>query len=709
MMMKQSDRYSQRPPLVQIARPAWVLLLASSVVLSALPANSQSLDPTVPKAMQGQISISRDVNATPSKELVSINLRNADLSDVLNTLAQQGGFNLILDPSVTGKLTVDLKNISINKALEYIFTVADLGYSRDGNTVIVASKVEANLKNLNAKTLKAIPVQYKDASTIAKTLNDTIFKVYRPGGSSTALASYDAGSNSILVLGTDSDIKLVNQALRELDVPRNRKVYSIRHSTPAYVASVLAANFFQPASSGSQNGNNTSGSGASNLSMGANSGASIGASPGSGGSSSGMSTGSSSPGTTGSSNGTTGSSSATTTGNGTTGTSGTTGGSSTTGMTSGLTNFTAGGVTFIAEPISATLTVLATDSQLKLIDSIISHVDVKRPQAEIEVSLVEIQNSDLKSFRPLYGQMLLGKETGLTINQLDGAGNPTGANLFTFNRANLTSLVPRNLNPISTLNIRQSTQNIKGKILANPTIIAMDGQTSNITITDQVPSISQIATTNGVAAPVVTTSITTQDAGITLQLTPTITNDGSITLNLQPDVSQPSRTVSAGTVSTVLISKRTLSLNAVRVHDGETLVIGGLLRETSQLDINRVPGLDKLPIISAMFRAVNSNNRDKTELVLMVTPHILREDAVTYFDAGNGSAPNAQAASSAANINQTRGFVPVSLPRFNGVEAVKEKEREQQEAHESSSQRQYIAPTNTDNGRIPLRNSSVSP
>jgi type II secretory pathway component GspD/PulD (secretin) len=621
-------------------------LAMSLLVAQTLPlACAQVLDTSRPVTpMHGNIAISRDVNIAARDTKVSLSLREAPIADVLNTLAQQGNFNIILDESVQGKLTIDIKNISINKALEYIFTVAELSYNKDGNTVIVASKAASDTKNLNARTLKAIPVLYRDASVVAQQLNNTIFKVARPNGSTSALASFDMDSNSLLIMGTDADIKLVADTLREIDVPRNRKVYQVRHNAPDYIANVLAATFFTSASSNNSNSSGSSGSsGGSGSSTGASGGSTGGSS--SSGSSGGSTGGSSSSGS--SSNG--GSSSGGSSGGGSSGGSGT---------TATLTNFTTGGVTFIAEPISATLTVLASDEQLALIDSIIDQIDVMRPQVEIEVSLVEIQNSELKSFRPLWGTLNLGKEASLNLNVLDSNGNPSGLNVFHFTRDRITGLQKDNL--LSSLDISQSHQSLKGKVLANPTIVALDGMESTITITDQVPSVSQSITVPTVGAPITTNTITTQDAGVTLKITPTVTNDGSVTMKLSPEVSQPGRTVTAGATSTVLISKRTLEMNGVRVKDGETLVIGGLIRQTSQLDISRVPGLDKLPIISAMFRAVNNNSKDKTELVLMVTPHILRENAVTYFSANKNKPAGLNA------MNQVESVKPVSLPRFIG-------------------------------------------
>uniref|UniRef100_UPI003593C474 type II secretion system protein GspD n=1 Tax=Vampirovibrio sp. TaxID=2717857 RepID=UPI003593C474 len=333
------------------------------------------------------------------------------------------------------------------------------------------------------------------------------------------------------------------------------------------------------------------------------------------------------------------------------------------GAGGGLATFSIGGVTFIAEPVSATLTVLATEEQLALIDSVIEQVDVRRPQVAIEVSLVEIQDSTLKTLIPDWGNFNFGRigrlqtfAGGTSLNVLDLA-NPFAKPKFQ---------LPRPETFTSGASLSFQNQNLRGKILANPTIVTMDNTSASISITDQVPTISQSNTIVN-AVQTITTSITTQDAGVTLELTPQIFNDGSVVLNLQPNVTQPVRTVTAndgnGTVaSTVLLATRSMNLSGVRVMDGETLVIGGLLRETAQTDISRIPGLSKLPIVSAMFRSTNTNNKDKTELVLMVTPHILKENAVSYFqDSATGKN---------RNLNQGQGGLqPVSLPRFIGPQS----------------------------------------
>jgi hypothetical protein len=198
---------------------------------------------------------------------------------------------------------------------------------------------------------------------------------------------------------------------------------------------------------------------------------------------------------------------------------------------------------------------------------------------------------------------------------------------------------PQNNNPAYTLS--QSNNLLRGKILANPNVVALDATTSKIQITDEVPTINSTQTiANGVS--VITNTITKENAGISMDITPHITYDGSVTLTLKPEVTQPIRqvsVVSGGAVtSTFLLSKRSLDVNSVRVLDGQTLVVGGLLRDSTTEDVRKIPILSDLPVVGAMMRATNTNNRAKTELVLMVTPHIMKEQAIPYFTNPQGLA-----------------------------------------------------------------------
>ncbi|MDX2085846.1 MAG: secretin and TonB N-terminal domain-containing protein [Candidatus Melainabacteria bacterium] len=552
------------------------------------PPNYKSLEPQV----KGQISVNRNLEIAAGGSTVSLSMRDADLRDILNILAKQGKFNILLDSSVEGTLTVDVQNVSINKALEYIFTVSDLTYYKDGNTLIVAAQKVAEEKNLNTQTFKAIPVLYRSAAAVADQFNQTLFKAARPGGSKEAVASFDPESNSLLIMGTEADIRLVMKALNEVDLPRNRRTYAIHHNTPMYVANALVAHF------------TPSIGGAGGAAGGA--GGAAGAAGGAGGAAGGV-------------------------------------------QAQGPITLIAGSMTIIADPISSSVTVMGTAEQLAMANEIIRQVDVKRPQVSIEVALVEVGATTNKRFEPNIGQIRLGEWTLDLI-----PSSTTATNILSYNRA----FDPAGLPILNTFSILNSLTERNSKILANPTILALDGTQSQISITEEVATFNTTQDTNAAGATTLNTTVEKQNVGVSLTITPTITNDGSVTLNLRPDVSQVTGIASGGTppavTQTPLIATRNVTISGVRVHDGQTLIIGGLLQETNIQDWRKIPGLSDLPILGAMFKAsngLNGNQRGRTELVLMVTPHIIKEPAVTYFENPSVGAPGNY-------INPNQGHVP---------------------------------------------------
>ncbi len=608
--------------------------------------------------MRGGISMSREILLPHMDDKISLNLRDVSIRDVLNMVAQQGNFNLFLDESVEGTVTVDVKNLPINKTLEYIFKLTNLSYSVDDGTLVVASATEAANKNLNAKVFKSIPVHFKSADQVATKINATVFRVTVPGANPAAIAAADPDSNSILVVGNDSDIKLVEKVLAEMDQPRNRKVYQIRYSQPASVAQILAANFFglgqnqgiTPVQGFAQAGGAGGGAGAA---PGGAAGGAGAAAAGAGGAAVGA-PGGAAGGAGGAAGGAPGGAA------GGAGSAGGAAGGAAGATTQGPVVLSTGGVTLIAEPLSATLTVLGTEEQIALVDSVIDQVDVRRPQVLLELSLVEIQHSDNKTMIPTINNLNLGSysigflASGLT-NSLSWGGGPLIPSRFSIS-------TPQNANPAYTLS--QSNNQLRGKILANPNVVALDATTSKIQITDEVPTINSTQTiANGVS--VITNTITKENAGISMDITPRITYDGSVTLTLKPEVTQPIRqvsVVSGGAVtSTFLLSKRSLDVNSVRVLDGQTLVVGGLLRDSTTEDIRKIPILSDLPVVGAMMRATNTNNRAKTELVLMVTPHILKEQAIPYF-----TNPQGLAAHGPYNDPNQGAIQPFAKPQYPG-------------------------------------------
>lgn len=325
-----------------------------------------------------------------------------------------------------------------------------------------------------------------------------------------------------------------------------------------------------------------------------------------------------------------------------------------------MTNITqAGGVMMVSESISSTLTVMGTEEQIALVDSIIDQVDRRRPQVALEMSIVEMTASDLKQFAPTFGNVTSGN---FTLGLVSGT---TATSSLSWTR-NAGSASGRTL-PFESFSLVQRFNSNRVKVLANPTIVALDGQQSTFNVTDQIATINETVVTSG-GASTTTATITASPVGISATVTPTIYDDGSVVLNLNPiNISRPGETVTAGAGSatqTTLTSTRNLQINAVRVQDGQTLVIGGILNNQEITTERKVPILSDIPVVGGLFKTSGTttlpNTYNKTELVIFVTPHIIKDDSVSYFE----NPPQAQNHYNSPNQGAVQ---PVSLPRFIGT------------------------------------------
>ena len=149
--------------------------------------------------------------------------------------------------------------------------------------------------------------------------------------------------------------------------------------------------------------------------------------------------------------------------------------------------------------------------------------------------------------------------------------------------------------------------------LASPKVLVVDGQEAKIIIGSKL----------GFRTTTTTQTVTVEnvqflEVGTLLLITPSISADGYVLMNLRPKVSD-------GRIEAGLPSETTTeAITSVVVRDGATVVLGGLLRERKEELRSEVPGLGSVPLLGALFRR-NRVTRSKTEIAVLVTPHIVRE------------------------------------------------------------------------------------
>jgi type IV pilus assembly protein PilQ len=271
------------------------------------------------------------------------------------------------------------------------------------------------------------------------------------------------------------------------------------------------------------------------------------------------------------------------------------------------------------------LIVTDTPMGLETTEMLVKKLDRIPKQVLIEAKLVEVNlNSGLDtgiqwSVSGNKNDNYVGGNTGTGVNltaQTGGTGVELGLKgdaiygAFRFGR--ITS------NFMFDAIISAAEQKGNAKVLSNPKIATLNNKTARILITDQTPYKQQttVYTTGG---PTTSDNYSNVDTGITLEVTPTITSDGQITMHVIPEVKQllgqPNGAAPPPTAT------RKSDTNVI-VHDGETIVIGGLIHDSEQEYEYKVPLLGDIPLLGYLFKKT-SKERKRMELLIFVTPKII--------------------------------------------------------------------------------------
>jgi pilus assembly protein CpaC len=232
---------------------------------------------------------------------------------------------------------------------------------------------------------------------------------------------------------------------------------------------------------------------------------------------------------------------------------------------------------------------------------------------QVEVKVVEFNKSVLKQIGIQFHNTNGGFSYGLTppsnsaSTGSDGSDNPLSSAF---------QLVARSLTHQWDTNIDLLERNGMARVLAEPTLVALSGQSANFLAGGELP----ILEPQGLG----TTTVTFKPFGIGLTVTPTVLSGDRIALKVAPEASDLdyANGLSYNGVQIPSISTRRAD-TTVELGDGESFVIGGLVSNTLNSTVDKVPLLGDLPIIGSFFRSLNYTKQEK-ELVIVVTPHLVR-------------------------------------------------------------------------------------
>jgi len=168
------------------------------------------------------------------------------------------------------------------------------------------------------------------------------------------------------------------------------------------------------------------------------------------------------------------------------------------------------------------------------------------------------------------------------------------------------------------------------QILSNPKLAVINNQEARIHVGEKQAYVTT-TTTTGQTTTTVSEEVTFVDVGIQLSVTPTINDDGYVTMKVKPEVSSVVSTLTTPSGNKIPIIDSSMAETTVMIKDNATIVIGGLRREDKTSSSDQVPILGKIPFLGFFFRS-GSKKTERTELLVMLTPHIVSGDTVTTGD-----------------------------------------------------------------------------
>jgi general secretion pathway protein D len=263
-----------------------------------------------------------------------------------------------------------------------------------------------------------------------------------------------------------------------------------------------------------------------------------------------------------------------------------------------------------------------TAEAVALAEKLVAMTD--RPEAEVmlQVEIMEVGGSKLQELGLLWPTQFSVLTPPTETSLYDPDTNTTittetpGTTLTVENLKNLTSQYI-GISPNPVLNLLRTDGDVK--ILANPRIRVKSKEKAKIHIGDKLPVITSNVTSTGVTSE----SISYLDAGLKLEVEPLVRLEGEVEMKVGLEVSNVAGTVktSTGTVAYQLGSRNANTV--LRLKDGETQVLAGLISEAERSSANRVPYLSDLPLIGRLFSS-NREEAGKSEIVLLITPRIVR-------------------------------------------------------------------------------------
>lgn len=450
---------------------------------------------------------------------VSLDFVNADIIYVLKILAKELKLNLVTDSTVKGSVTMSLKEVSANAALQLILRIAQFDYKIFGNTLVVGAtdtinKIPADIMGRslpNAQDVNVLPIPLENA--MAASVAETIKGVYPE-----AKVTVQADQNFVVVTAPKGQLRDIKEFVQKLDVPPPPPVVLKTEIVPIKYASVQTA--------------------------------------------------------------------------------------------LGLLKSLYPSLNYSIEDRLNSLIVTGQDRDIEAMKAFLATFDIPLQQVMLDIRVVSLSED---------GQRSLGFSLGSSTGQFGvfaGVGGQPVLFTETFPGGAITSpslaIAPfTRTNFVLGATLTMLVSRSEAKVIATPRIMTQSGKDAQVLIGDKFPIVYFDPRAGQFQVQYV-------DIGVKLVVKPTVAADGFVTVDMAPEVSVLKALINNQYPRTGVTTVRT----NVRVRDGDTIIVGGLLRESEQYTLQKLPFLGDLPVLGEFFRNTQVQ-RTKDEVFITVTPKVM--------------------------------------------------------------------------------------
>jgi hypothetical protein len=273
-----------------------------------------------------------------------------------------------------------------------------------------------------------------------------------------------------------------------------------------------------------------------------------------------------------------------------------------------------------------------TVDKVKVAERIIEANDKSKAEVVIDVELLQINSGRLRNLGMLLQPYSIGQSLDLGTPSGTGGAGGTPTTTSTAGRVRVSDLEFLNQSnwvlTIPSFVYNFAKENFNAQLLAKPQLRITEGEKARLVIGDKVPiPLTTFNTSNTVGGSVVPiTSFQYQDVGIQIDLEPRVHHNREVTLKVKVAVDQ----INSYRGDQPIIGTRTIE-SVIRLRDGETNFMAGLIRSDDSNSENGVPGLSEIPLLGRLFSNKRADSQ-RTDVILTLTPHIIRNAEITEDD-----------------------------------------------------------------------------